>query len=104
MYVIFHLELSQHSSSGESRPSTAASRISSAPSATLHREKIVKSLSRQSSAKSTRRASLKSADVGTSKGRWIACGTEEIKSSLTPSLFPNVPSTIRFTVDGERGQ
>ncbi|XP_028398329.1 tubulin polyglutamylase TTLL4-like isoform X2 [Dendronephthya gigantea] len=90
-------EFSQHSSSGESRPSTATSRISSAPSATLRREKLVKSLNGKIS-----RSSLKSADIGSSKGRWIACGTEEIRSPLTPSLFPNKPSTIHFTVDGER--
>ena len=106
-YFVLCLELSQRSSSSESRPSTAASRISSAPSATLHREKLVKSLSGRQKSNTgsirTKRGSLKSADVGSSKGRWIASGTEEIRSPLTPSLFPNVPSTIHFTVDGERG-
>lgn len=102
-----YVELSQNSSSSESRPSTAASRITLIPNAVLRREKLVKSLNdgRQSSAGyvQTRRESLKSADVGSSKGGWVASGTEEMRSSLTPSLFSNVASTIHFAIDGERG-
>ena len=39
----------------------------------------------------------------TRKGGWTADGTEDIRPALTSSLFPNVSSTIHFTVEGERG-
>ncbi|XP_046846125.1 tubulin monoglutamylase TTLL4-like [Xenia sp. Carnegie-2017] len=81
-------ELSNITGSSESRPSTAALQEP------LHREKLVHTLKQRST-------KIRSANVD-SRGHWIAYGTEEVQPALTSSLFPNMPGTIHFTVDGER--
>lgn len=83
------VELSNITGSNESRPSTAALQEA------LHREKLVHTLKQRST-------KIRSANVD-SRGHWIAYGTGEVQPALTSSLFPNMPGTIHFTVDGERG-
>ena len=107
--MILNIELSQPSNSGDSQPSTTnSSRASSAQiSGHLHREKQGRTLSakRHSSAGSnlSQFGPSKTPRAVSRKGCWTAVGTNDIRPALTASLFPNVTSTIHFTVEGERG-
>ena len=92
-------------SSCPSSCSTSAKTQSRASSAKLNvNSKVVIPSVRRLSAGSSRLTATP--QLVARKANWLSDSDEslEIKPALTPSLFPHKPSTIYFTVEGEKGK